>query len=102
MPSSLFLFGPQVLCMQAALLLALAWPLAWPLAWLLRWQAWWQRALLVGMAWACCSVGGFVLFALNGADVFLIPYLLAKAAIPAALAALVAWLALARLVKNID
>ena len=98
MLSSLFLFGPLMLLFQAALLLALAWPLAR----LLRWQAWWQRALLMALVWAACSVGGFVLFALNGADVFLIPAMLAMSAIPAALAALLAWWLVPRLVKKID
>lgn len=98
MPSSLFLFGPLMLLFQAALLLALAWTLAR----LWRWQAWWQRTLVMALAWLGCSVGGFVLFAFNGADVFLLPAALAMTAIPAALLAMLAWWLGERLVKKID
>ena len=80
MLSSLFLFGPVMLLF-----------VAWTLARLLRWQAWWQRAALMTPAWLACSVGGFVLFALNGADVFLFPAMLAMTAMPAALVALLLW-----------
>jgi len=96
MQSSAFFVG--LMMAQVAVLLGLAWGLSrW---W--HWRAWWTRPILLLIVWFAGSVALFLLFWASGADVYLIPYMLAAVLMRAAVIALPVWLLAERLVRKID
>ncbi len=96
MQSSAFFVG--LMAAQMAVVLGLAWGLSrW---W--RWRAWWTRPILLLFVWFAGSAGLFLLFWASGADVFLIPYMLAVVGLRAAVIALPVWWLIERLVGKID